>query len=237
MKPFYLSIILAIILNTANAQSFITPVSEFQTSDDCKIELVDGTVLKGKMGMVTLMNGNISSLSIKDEAGVKHKHKAAEIHRFYVKMGFLAKMDASSEASSSLMKMFKTDFNEINNREYIIYEQALLPKKKDKYRLLQLVNPGFDSRIKVYYNPTGNETSGVSLGDVQLSGGEEKSYLVEIDDKKSILVKKGKYKKLIAELYADCPDLIKVLGDEKIKFKNMAAHVYGYDQLCGITED
>jgi hypothetical protein len=233
MRKFSLLFISTIAFFNATAQSFIAPVSEFQSSNDCKIELVDGTVVKGKMGMVTFINENISSLTIKDEAGVKHKHKAAEIHRFYVKMGFLAKMDASAEASSSLKEMFKTDFNEINNREYIIYEQALLPKKKNKYRLLQLVNPGFDSRIKVYYNPSGNETSGVSMGDIQLTGGEEKTYLVEIDDKKSILVKKGKYKKQVAELYADCPKLVKILGDEKIKFKNMAAHIFGYDQLCG----
>jgi hypothetical protein len=233
MKTIYLVFVSLVMINYVNAQGFISPVTEFQTSDDCKIELVDGTVVKGKMGMVSFNNGNITSLTLKDEAGVKHKHKAAEVHRFYVKMGFLARMDAAAEASSSLKKALKADFDEIANREYIIYEQALLPKKKDKYRLLQLVNPGFDSRIKVYYNPSGNETSGISLGDVQLTGGEEKSYLVEIDDKKSIMVKKGKYNKLIAELYGDCPELIKILGNEKIKFKNMAAHVFGYDQLCG----
>ena len=217
-----------------SGQSFIAPVSEFAASDDCKMELIDGTIVEGKISMATIMNGKLSSLTLKDADGVKHKHKAETIKRLRVKMGFLAKMAASSEASSSVVQSFKADYKEINNREYIIYEQALLPKKKDKYRLLQLVNPGFDSVLKVYNDPNANETGGLGLGGVKITGGEDKSYLVVIREAKSIKVKKGNYKKDFAELYGDCPEMIKIVGSGKINFKDFAAHVFVYDQLCGI---
>ncbi|MEN8248774.1 MAG: hypothetical protein ABFS32_07560 [Bacteroidota bacterium] len=234
MKALRFTFIMIFILNiNVYAQSFISPVGDFPPGKECKVVLVDGTEITGTFSSLFGSGGNINSLTIKDEEGNKHKYKAIDIHRFYVKMGFLAKLDATAEASSSLKEVFKTDFKEISKREYVIYEQALLPKKKDKYRLLQLVNPGFDSKIKVYHNPSGAESGGLGIGDLQLTGGEEKTYLVEIGDAKSILVKKKKYKNMIPELYGDCPELIKILGAEKIKFKNMAAHVYGYDQLCG----
>jgi hypothetical protein len=233
----YFTLIYFVALNSTLvfSQSFIAAVSEFQSSDDCIMELVNGSTVTGKISMATIINGNLSSVTLKDDNGNKHKHKAETIKQLKVKMGFLAKLDAATEASSSLAEMFQADFKEIINREYIIYEQALIPKKKDKYRLLQLVNPGFDNAIKVYDDPSGNETGGVGLGDVQLTGGKEKSYLVVINGAKAVKVKKGKYKKLFPEIYGDCPEVIKIIGESKIKFKDMAAHVFAYDQLCGGT--
>ena len=231
MKKLFL---FTLILTTASisgfSQSFISAVSEFQPSNDCIMELTDGTIVKGKVGMATINNGYLSSLTLKDEDGTKHKHKAETIKEFKVKMGFEAKLDAAT--SSSVSQTFKTDFNEVINREYIIYRQALLPKKKDKYRLMQLVNPGFDSKIQVFDDPGGKETGGLSAGGVQLTGGKDKSYLVVIDGKKSVEVKKGNYKKDFAELYGGCKEFMANVDSKKPKFWDMAAHVFAYDQLC-----
>lgn len=213
-------------------QSFISAVSEFQAGNGCVMELVDGTIVNGKVSSATIAFGYLSSLTVKDEAGVKHKHKAEEIKEFKMKMGFLAKMDAAAEGSSSISEMVKTDFNEIIEREYIIYRQALLPKKKNKYRLLQLVNPGFDSQIEVFDDPGGKESGGLSAGGMQLTGGKDKSYLVVVDGKKSVEVKKGSYKKDFAELYGGCKIFMETIDSKKPKFWDMATHVFTYDQLC-----
>jgi hypothetical protein len=197
------------------------------------MELVDGTVVEGKVGMATIMNGYLSSLTLKDADGNKHKHKAETIKQFKVKMGALAKMDAAAEGASSISEMLKTDFNEIIEREYIIYKQALLPKKKDKYRLMQLVNPGFDSKIQVFDDPGGKETGGLNAGGVQLTGGKDKSYLVVVDGKKSVEVQKKSYKKDFLELYGGCKKFLETVQPKKPNFWDMAAHVYVYDQLCG----
>ncbi len=205
-------LLLFILFSTSQlfAQAFISAVSEFQPSNDCIMELIDGTIVEGKVASATLINENISSMTLKDADGIKHKHKAAEIKRFQVKMGFLAKMDAAAEGSSSIAEMTKTDFNEIVNREYIIYQQALLPKKKDKYRLLQLVNPGFDSKIQVFDNPKGKETGGLGVGGVQITGGKEKSYLVVVDNKKSLKWKKEVIRRILWKFFQGVINLCKL---------------------------
>lgn len=224
--------LILVVSQSAFSQSFISAVSEFHPSNDCKMELIDGTHVEGKVAMATVMNGYLSSLTLKDADGVKHKHKAAEIKEFKVKMGILAKLDAGTEAASSISELVKADFNEIIEREYIIYKQALLPKKKDKYRLLQLVNPGFDSHIQVFDDPGGKESGGLSAGGMKLTGGKDKSYLVVIDGKKSVQVKKGSYKKDFAELYGGCKVFMETVTPKKPNFWDMAAHVFAYDQLC-----
>lgn len=230
MKIMTKTLLIALLFsaNTILAQTFISAVSQFQTSDDCEMTLLDGTVIKGKFGSAMINNEYLSSISLKDADGNKHKHKAEEVKELKIKMGFLAKMDAANEGSSSISEAFQTDYNEIINREYIIYRQALLPKKKDKYRLMQLVNPGFDSRIQVFDHPGGKESKGIG----GITGGKEKSYLVVVDGQKSVTVKKGDYKKLFGDIYQDCPAFTEVVGDQKIKFWDMAAHVFAYDQLC-----
>lgn len=209
-----------------NAQGFIAAVSQLQPSKDCHMELNDGTKISGEMRMAAINGGFLNSLTLRDANGEKHKYKAADIKWVKVKAGALAKMDMMVESSSSIKEIVKTDFNEIVNREYIIYEQALLPKKKDKYRLLQLLNPGFDSRIKVYNDPNAKETSGI------IGGGEDKSYLVVKDGQKAMLMKKSKYKKEGPLLFGDCEKFMSLSAPEKYKFKNFAGHIYIFDQLC-----
>jgi len=216
-------------------QAFISAVEELHPSKDCKMELLDGTIIEGAMASAFIVNGFLKSVNIKDFDGVKHKYKAEQIKRLKVKAGGWAKMDMIAESTESIKKIIKTDFKEIIEREYIIYEQALLPKKKDKYRLLQLLNPGFDHRIKVFQDPNAKETAGIKIGGAKLVGGEDKSFLVVKDGAKSEKITKGKYKKQFQVLFGDC-DLAKVMDNSKMKFKNFAAHVFVYDQICGEKE-
>mgnify|MGYP006921589260 CR=1 FL=1 len=232
MKKLQLISIMLVVPFMLRAQAFISGVSELHPSKDCIVELTDGSEMKAGMSSAVIINGFLKTVTLKDENGVKTKLKADEIRRLKVKADALAKLDMMAESTSSVKELIKTDYNDIIDREYIIYEQALLPKKKDKYRLLQLLNPGFDHRIKVYQDPDAKETMGLSLGDVQLTGGEDKSYLVVKDGAKSVVVKKNKYKKDFPELFGDC-SIGEIIDSGKVKFKNFAAHVFVYDQICG----
>ena len=231
MKKLYI-IIMVLTPFILKGQGFIGAVSELHPSKDCIVELLDGTEMKSGMASAFIVNGYLKTVTLKDENGEKTKLKAEQIKWLKVKADFTAKLDMVAEGTSSLNELIKTDFNEIIERDYIIYEQALLPKNKDKYRLLQLLNPGFDHRIKVYQDPNAKETAGLSMGDIQVTGGEDKSYLVVKDGAKSELVKKSKYKKDFPELFGDC-DIAQIIDSSKVKFKNFAAHVFAYDQICG----
>jgi hypothetical protein len=213
-------------------QGFIQPV-ENPASKECYVTLNDNVEFKCELRSALFSGGTMKSFSIKDEDGVKHKYKAEDVKKLRFKMTDLAKLEAMSEGSGSIAELASLDFDEIIDREYIFFEQALLPKKKDKYALLQLLNPGFDERISVYQDPGAKETMGVGLGDVQLTGGKDKSYLVVKDRQKSIKVKKGSYKKDFSELFNDCTQMLEVFSKGgKIKFSNMASHVLYYNTSC-----
>jgi len=229
-KTLFISLFLCLYaLGGVFAQQFIEPV-ENPMSKECYLTLKNGVETKCEFKTAVYSNG-MKSMTIVDENGVKIKYKAAEVEKLRIKMSTLAKIGTIVTGSGSITEAAKLDVNEIIEREFIIYEQALLPKKKDKYALLQLLNPGFDDRIKVYENPM-DEESGIAVGGLQVTGGEDKSFLVVKDGEKSMKIKKGSYKKDFSMLFGDCTEMLKILSDEKIKFQDMALHVLYYELNC-----
>ena len=136
-----------------------------------------------------------------------------------------------TEAGSSISEMANTNFNDIVNREWVIFETALTPKKNDTKRLLQLLNAGFDSKLKVFSEPSA-KTGGLNIGGLQLTGGEDKAYLFVKGGEKAFKVKKGSYSKNFEELFADCPKMIEAYKNDKIKWDDVALHVFYYNQFC-----
>lgn len=149
-----------------------------------------------------------------------------------VKASTLAKMAMLNESGSSVFRLAKTNFDEIINREYIFFEQALRATKKDKPAMMQLLNPGFDHAIKVYADPNANETGGLQVNDISITGGKNKSYLFVKGNSKVVIVKKGSYKRNFEELYGDCQQMMTAFEGDKTKFNDIAGHVFVYDQLC-----
>jgi hypothetical protein len=212
-------------------QGFIQPVTN-PWSKECYVTLNNGEEFRCELRVTVYSGGSIRSISVTHEDGAKQKYEADDVKLLLIRLSDLAKVDMIMESTSSIQELVEMDFNEIINREFVIFEQALLPKKKEKYALLQLLNPGFDNRIKVYQNPTGQETGTMSVGDVTVTGGKEKSYLVVKDGEKSVKVKKGSYKKSFSKLFGDCEEMMKMYGQRKVKFNDMAYHVLHYDVIC-----
>lgn len=216
------------------AQAFLTPVGGMIGKQEGYVVLLSGDTLHGKVTMATQMNGLIKTFTFVTKDEVKHKLKAEEVQCLWIKASKLAKLEAMGEASRSLKRMASTDFEQIRNREYIVYERALLPGKKEKYALLQLLNPGFDSKIKVYEHPNGGETAETSIGGLTVTGGEDKSYLVVKGGEQAQVVKKRTYTDSFAWLFGDCPEMVKHYSEqnEKISFWDFASHTFDYDQTC-----
>jgi len=230
MKSIF-SIIIMVLTSIVFSQSFITPFKSLPLGSEIIVETSTDEIIKGKLSSGLLAGSKLLSLTVKDESGKKHKFKAkkGEIKKVKIKLGKLAKMALAAESGSSIKGLVKTDFNEVLNREYAILERALQPKKKNKYELMQLLNPGFDKIIKVYMDPKAKET--MSIGGV--IGGNAKSYLIVKNGAKSYKLKKSKYKKEFKDLFGDCEAMMKELGSDKIKWNDFAEHVFLYDQLCG----
>ncbi len=197
------------------------------------VKLVSGDSLSGKMTGGTIINGYLSTIKFKTDSGETSKFKPEDVERLSIKAGKMAKLAMISEAGSSLNEMAKANFNEIVDREYIIFETARRSTKKGTPRLMQLLNPGFDGGIKVFADPNARKTMGLSIGGAKLLGGEDKSFLFVQGGEKAVVVKKGSYKENFAELYEKCPAMLGEFKGEKLKWNDVAGHVWVYDRICG----
>ena len=236
MKFIITVIILISFYSTTFSQAFIAEVGPDDIGAILRnptiVILQSGDTLRGELVSASLPSGYLKSVTLKMKDDSKRKLQAAEMTLLLVKPSNRAKLAMMSESGSSVFNLGKTNFDEIINREYIIFEQALRATKKDKPAMMQLLNPGFDHAIKVYADPNANETDGLSIGGVALTGGKNKSYLFVKGDSKVVIVKKGSYKKNFDDLYGDCQEMIISFEGEKKKFNDMAGHVFVYDQVC-----
>ncbi|MEL6592631.1 MAG: hypothetical protein AAFQ68_21210 [Bacteroidota bacterium] len=215
--------------STVLGQMFLTPVNSL--TGDATTVTNDGEEISGDIRSAVFGSRGLKSFTIKDAAGTKHKFKAEDIASLKVKVDGLAKFEMIAEKSVSVKKMVEADFDEMADREYIYYEKVQVPGK-DKYVLAQLLNPGWDSKIKVYNNPLGGETQSVGVAGVALVGGEDKTYLVVANGEPSMILKKKHYDKLFPELFASCREIGDNFRDKEAKFKYFAQHVFAYEVGC-----
>ena len=199
--------------------------------NECFLNLESGEVIHGKFTSGTFVNNGFSKITVKLENGEKAKFESDQVVSLRIKSSGLLKLFMITEAGSSISEMANTNFNDIVNREWVIFETALTPKKNDTKRLLQLLNAGFDSKLKVFSEPSA-KTGGLNIGGLQLTGGEDKAYLFVKGGEKAFKVKKGSYSKDFEELFADCPKMIEAYKNDKIKWDDVALHVFYYNQFC-----
>lgn len=234
MKKFTLITIICLGVLSVNAQYFIPEMNSSSITSAKEVYAVTnaGDTVRGKMGAAMIGMGQLRSFTIKKEDGTKVKFKSPDVKVLAVKPSKLANIE-SAMSVANVGRAGEIDFDKVVNREWVYFEQALLPKKKDKFVMMQLLNPGFDSKIKVYLDPNAKETKGIGVGGIQVTGGDAKSYLVVFDGDKSELYKKSRYKKeALGQLYKDCSVFKENYSGEKFQWKNFAEHVFVYDQLC-----
>ena len=229
-------VVILFIYTTSFSQGFIAEIDDDDIGvilkNPTKVVLQNGDTLKGELTSASLVNGYLKNVTLKQADGSKRKLQPEEMSSLWVKASALAKMAMMNESGSSVFRLTKTNFDDIINREYIIFEQALRATKKDKPAMMQLLNPGFDHVIKVYADPNAKETGGLSISGISVTGGKDKSYLFVKGNEKVVIVKKGSYKKNFDDLYGDCKDMMITFEGEKKKFNDMAGHVFVYDQIC-----
>ncbi|MBX2963107.1 MAG: hypothetical protein KF687_11395 [Cyclobacteriaceae bacterium] len=222
---------------TVFSQGFVAELGEDGMSsmfgNTCIVTLANGEEITGKLSGGSLVNGYLNNITVKNENGEKLKFKPEDVVRVSVKASTLAKMTMLAESTTSIKKMTQTNFDDIVKREYIIFETAMRHNKNEKHRLMQLLNPGFDNHIKVFADPNPNrKTDGIGIASVKLTGDIDKSYLFVQNGNKAVLVKKGSYKKNFEELYSKCPQMLEAFSGEKIKWSDVAGHVFAYDRVC-----
>lgn len=191
---------------------------------------VNGDTIHGTFTLIYHAE-NIKSVTIKDDQDVKQKFTEEDIRNVLIEFKDSDKLNSALSANS-IKELSQTNFNQVFNAEYYLWERAITPKK-GKLEILQLVNPGFDKKMKVYRNPRSGETGGIGIAGIQLTGGIEKSYfIVKAGEEVAVEVSKGDYKKQYFQIFKGCPAHEKALEGKKPDWDDLPLHVFTYDQLC-----
>ncbi|WP_289055978.1 hypothetical protein [Carboxylicivirga marina] len=234
MKSQIIPVVMLFLAFTSSAQSFMPPISgSTLTTRKGMVITLDGDTVKGKFQFIGNL-GNIKNVTVKDSSGIKHKLGREQIKKMMI---IVEKLDAINTitSSSSIEDFVKTDFMKVAKTDYFIWERAVTIKK-GKLKVMQLVNAGFDSKVKVYRDPIPKETGTLTVGGLGLTGGLEKSYyILKAGDDKAIKIEKGKYKKQYYDIFvSDCPKMKDILENKKPDWDSLPAHIFAFDQLCEI---
>lgn len=231
MQKLKITIMLLVALvSQVAAQEFLTPYNTFVSDRLAYVITQEGDSISGYLRSATEASGFIRRVTILDEFGNKRKFKATQLQRFAIQPGAFAKIEAAASSTFSLRQAIQTDFDEVLDRDWLIYDSQQIPRRKNKTGLLQLLNPGFDQHIKVYHHPNGSKSMPISMGNLRVLGGEDRTFLVVKNDQKPQIVRKAKYKKAFAQLFADDTNFIRN-WHKGAKFRDFAQHVAVYSKL------
>ncbi len=220
---------------SSSAQQFATPANNFSTSKPMYVTLKDGKEIEGKLKYLKYKKGLIQELVIIDAAsGSKTKLMPENIEHMYLMPSGFDKLSRMADFASDATKWGRSDISsDIINKGYVYFEQALVELKNGKQInvLMQLLNPTFCGKIKVYHDPYAGETASASIGGMKLAGGVAKSYYVKKNDEIAFKAIKKSYDDQFVKLYSDCETVNSTYGSD-VSWYQFKEHIIDYNTKC-----
>ena len=196
MKPLFFSLFLILGLNQLHSQFFVQKLQQKNISETKEVYavLVNGDTIRGQLRAKKMINDHITGLTIKADDNVFN----LEISQM---LTFAVNPDIGTNYDDAALL---PRLREINNEEFIkvlpqdgwvIYERIRLPGKREDYLMTQLLNPGFDTKIKVYAHPDGESTGSTSIGSITLDGLNDNTYFVALTGERVFQLYDFQYRK------------------------------------------
>ncbi len=225
---------LVILASSLTAQDFLDGAFTFSSKKESYITLADGKELTGFIDDIDRKKGLIEEITIIDPNKKKIKLKPEEVkHMYIVPSGF-------DKLSSGMNNMYDaTKWNEDKSAHaehikagYVFFETTeVMVKKKKLTLLLQLLNPGFANKIKVFFDPYAGETASFGFGGIKLAGGDAKSYYFKKGDNVAYKMEKKNYDDELENLYGDGPSFKKEF-EKKMGWSMVEKHIFYYSGKC-----
>ncbi|WP_103071040.1 hypothetical protein [Aquimarina sediminis] len=227
------TLLLLVCVNVStHAQNFLPGFNGFSKKKTSYLHMDGGEVIKGNLKKLKYEKGLIEEVKIRDLNDKKVKIKPDNISFMYLPPSGLAKLANFTD--------FITDADQWNNEDldqnlfksgYAYFEKSeVRVKKKTRALMVQLVNPSFCEKIKVFQDPYAKQTASIGIGPLK-AGGISKSYYVKKGDEVAIRLKKKHYDEEFKMFFGDCPALIEKYGDNP-KWSEFAKHIYEYTKEC-----
>jgi hypothetical protein len=227
MKIALLLLLAGLTLCSASAQQ-LQPTMTFITKNKPAYLLTsDGTRVTGTLEKFVMRKKHFEAVELRTEAGQVVRYAAQDLRELGLPPAKGAKVVGGILGTASVAKARNTDLNGLE-AEYIKFYPEYLADQQ-RHVLLQLLNPDFSSKVRIYGDSFANQTKGVGIGGVKLTGGVDKTYYVRVKDQTLRLSKSG-YGRRFREYFADCPQLAQQYRSPA--WRDFPRHVHFYDQQC-----
>ena len=231
MKFITTSLIFLFFASTIFAQKFATVISSDNIAwlrDFTVITTEGDTIFGKKLSSYSEANGRLKAFALKDEEGTKHKFNSNNVVSVVAKLTKFGKAATIGDnATKSIQSAVTTDYAGIVEQNLVRFNSVVY-NKKGKKAILQLVNYGFDQKLKIYPDP--NSESGITtINDVAVSGGILKDYFI-VKGEQTFKVNKKTYKKLFDTIYDNCSELDN--NPKSVSITNICEDVLQFNALC-----
>lgn len=229
-KKIIISLFIVVLFIKAEAQQLLTPSFTFSHKKTSYITLTDGTEIKGTLKKIDRKKGLITYVRYEDENGKKHKLKATDVKYMYLPPSGLDKLGKRIGFFEDIKNWTNDKLDQdFLNQGLIYFENSQVKVKKKKMTLLmQLLNPSFSKKVKVYHDPRAKETASIGIAGLTLAGGYEKSYFISIDGSVANKVEKKRYKKEFGSLWSKCNTLAEKYP--KVSWYELVKHIMDYSE-------
>jgi len=226
---------LAFVSTSLFGQDFLEGAHTFSKKKEAYLTLADGTEVVGFIKDIDRKKGLIKEIKLKVD-GKKIKYKPEEVKSMYIAPSGFDKFSSaySKIANPDIQDLTKdrTLNNERIKEGYVFFETVEVKiKKKTRTLLMQLVNPGYDQKIRVYFDPHASESMGLGIGGINVAGGHAKSYYVKKGNEIAYKLKKKTYKKQWENIFDGCRGIKKAFKG-KMSWKDLSKQIYHYTTEC-----
>ncbi|MBK7410808.1 MAG: hypothetical protein IPJ40_23785 [Saprospirales bacterium] len=214
-------------------QVFSPPAEGFSRKKPAYVTLEDGTEVTGTIDKLKRKKGLISNIIIEKESGEALDYTPDQVKFMYLPQSGLDKLGKGLDFLNDATKWNRDDLDAAKIKDgYAYFEKAdVMVKKKKMPLMMQLLNPSFSGKVRVYHDPYAAETTQVSVGGIGVAGGDDKSYYVKKGDGVAFKLEKKNFEDEFAKLFGDCDSIKKAYG-KKPKWKDIEAIAYKHATEC-----
>lgn len=217
-------------MSQAFTQFFVQkmPQNQITGTEQAYVVLINGDTLRGRINQISFQEDLIRQVTLKHN-DQKLKLGIQQILAIGVIPPDRARYDDAA-LFPVLRSMKNKEFIEVlPDSGYVIYEKIRLPERQERYEMAQLLNPGFDSKIKVYAHPDAEDTGFTKISGLAVEGLKDNVHYVSVMGEPIMELRDFRYRKrALSMLYSDC----EALQGLKLKWKDFVDHVFTHFQGC-----
>lgn len=209
-------------VESSQAQKFNKRYAGFSRSKLIYVETEDGKKVEGYLGGFKKEDGLITMVNLKDQSNTKLEFNTSELKRMYLLPSATSKVEGLL-VKDDVVNSWGKDSNidtVLIMQGYVLFEKTpikIAGKRKNEFNtkevMLQLVNPHFSKKIKVYDNPNTDNSGLVSVGGISVVGGGINSYYVrKVSEEVAYKLYSWDYSKKFGDIFGESQSFMETYG-------------------------